>query len=296
MRPSSRYIASQVGKMMASLLATQTQADYCLQGPQKGSPALAYVQLGLPLLPEAASQEQFALLNALIRHCDEKHECMAPLEYSTLSGTLPTRVIDVGGTAERIRLVETSEEPAARGHYIALSHCWGRLDPTQRFCTYAYNIAERKANIAYDELPRNFQDAIRVTRALGIRFLWIDSLCIKQGDQEDWTAESARMEDVFSNAYCTIAASSATSSLTGFLGPRRARDAIKIRTVSGAPLYLADAIDDFHEDIENSILSSRGWVLQERALSRRTIYFTSSQVYWECGKGVVCETLAQLRK
>lgn len=281
---------------MTMLLGVQTQADSCIQGPQKGFPAHSYAQLGLPLLPVAASQEQFAVLNALIRHCDEKHECMAPLGYPTLPGTLPTRVIDVGGTAEKIRLVETSEEPAARGHYIALSHCWGRLDQTQRFCTDAYNIAERKANIAYDELPRNFRDAVRITRALGIRYLWIDSLCIKQGDQKDWAAEAVKMEDVFSNAYCTIAASSAASSLTGFLGPRRERDAIKILTVGGTPLYLADAIDDFGVDVERSILSSRGWVLQERALSGRTIYFTSSQVYWECGNGVVCETFAQLRK
>lgn len=208
---------SEPGKQGDGLaVMAQTQTDSCLLGPQRGSPALSYAQLGLPLLPEAASQEQFALLNGLIHHCDEKHECMGPLEYSTVPGTLPTRVIDVGGTAGRIRLVETSEEPAARGHYVALSHCWGRLDSTQRFCTYAYNIAERKANIAYHELPRNFQDAIRITRALGVRYLWIDSLCIKQGDQEDWAAESAKMEDVFSNAYCTIAASSAASSLTGF--------------------------------------------------------------------------------
>lgn len=288
---------SEPGKQIDGLpLVAQKQADFCLQGSQRGFPALSYAQLGLPLLPDAASQEQFAFLNALIHYCDENHQCMAPAGYSTSPGKLPTRVIDVGGTVERIRLVETSEEPTARGHYIALSHCWGRLDQKQLFCTYAYNIAERKANIAYDELPRNFQDAIRITRAMGIPYLWIDSLCIKQGDQEDWAAESVKMEDVFSNAYCTIAASSAACSLTGFLGTRWARDAIKIRTVSGAPLYLADAIDDFHQDVEKSILSSRGWVLQERALSRRTIYFTSSQVYWECGNGVVCETLAQLRK
>lgn len=74
------------------------------------------------------------------------------------------------------------------------------------------------------------------------------------------------------------------------------RDAIMLSTPAGAPLYLAEDVDNFRADVENSILSSRGWVLQERALSRRTIYFTSTQVYWECGNGVICETLAQPRK
>ncbi|KAI8304104.1 hypothetical protein K4K59_012923 [Colletotrichum sp. SAR11_240] len=101
------------------------------------------------------------------------------------------------------------------------------------------------------------------------------------------------MEDVFSSAYCTIAASSATSSLDGFLLNRAQRASIGIRTPQGT-LYLAEAIDDFEAHVEQGVLNTRGWVLQERALSRRTIHFTSTQVYWECGEGVHCETLAEL--
>lgn len=207
---------------------------------------------------------------------------------------LPTRLIDVGMNNEGpIRLIQTNQE--ARDRYIALSHCWGQLSDDQRFCTYDSNLDHRMADIPYDQLPATFRDAVDVTRALGVRYLWIDSLCIIQQNATDWANESARMEDVFSNAYCTIAASSASSSLVGFLGPRTPRDAIEITTSSG-PIYLAEPIDDFAGDVENSVLSTRGWVFQERALSRRTIYFTSKQVYWECGDGVMCETLAQLRK
>ncbi|KAJ0373181.1 hypothetical protein COL26b_008663 [Colletotrichum chrysophilum] len=101
------------------------------------------------------------------------------------------------------------------------------------------------------------------------------------------------MEDVFSSAYCTIAASSSTSSLDGFLFDRAQRAAIGIETPQGT-LYLAESIDDFEAHVEKGILNTRGWVLQERALSRRTIHFTSTQVYWECGQGVHCETLAEL--
>lgn len=222
----------------------------------------------------------------------KKPELEAPARF-------PTRVIDVGkDDADRnaIHLVEVSQEPAARGRYIALSHCWGTLSREERFCTYADNIAERRAHIMYDELPASFQDAVRVTRALGVRYLWIDSLCIIQEDPNDWAVEVERMEDVFTHAYCTIAASSAESSLVGFLGRKQQRDVVRISTSGGMPLYLAEDVDDFRRDVEESVLSSRGWVLQERALSRRTIYFTSTQIYWECGNGVICETLAQLRK
>ena len=279
------------------LLDTYTQVDLCLPVSDSPLPALPFAQLGVPLLPEAGSPEQFAFLNSLTRKCDESHNCMTAQNYSESLAKVPTRLIDVGrDDAGPIRLVLTGEEPAAKGPYIALSHCWGELSPEQRFCTYRNNINGRKAYIAYDELPPNFQDAVRVTRGLNICYLWIDSLCIVQDDPDDWSTEAGRMEDVFSHAYCTIAASSAVSSLIGFLGRGRPRDVIKLSTPTGEPLYLAENIDDFRADVETSVLSSRGWVLQERALSRRTIYFTSTQVYWECGDGVICETLSQLQK
>jgi hypothetical protein len=121
-------------------------------------------------------------------------------------------------------------------------------------------------------------------------------LCIIQDDDDDWERESGKMERVFSDAYCTIGASSGRSSLEGFLGDRTPRDYVQLQTQSAGALYVCPAIDDFHRHVELGELNRRGWVLQERALSRRSIYFTSTQVYWECGKGVQCETLARLYK
>ncbi|KAI3393859.1 hypothetical protein diail_3534 [Diaporthe ilicicola] len=264
---------------------------YCNAVPGSPLPALPFAQPGVPLLPEAASPEEFALLNMLVRNCDEGHDCMAVQDESETAAKLPTRVIDVGrNETEPIRLVETNHEPVITDRYIVLGHHWDRLNREQR--THTDTIAQRKERISYDELPATFQDALRVTRALGVRYLWIDALCIIQDDPSDWATEAVRMEGVFTHAYCLIVAE---SSLVGFLGVRRPRDVITLPAVEGPPLYLAEYIDDFRADVENSVLNSNGWVLQERALCRRTIYFTSKQIYWECGKGVICETLAQLR-
>jgi hypothetical protein len=62
-----------------------------------------------------------------------------------------------------------------------------------------------------------FQDAVQVTRELGIQYLWIDSLCIIQWNTEDWQHEAKRMEGVYASAYCTIAATSAVDLNAGFL-------------------------------------------------------------------------------
>jgi hypothetical protein len=207
---------------------------------------------------------------------------------------MPTRLIDVGtSTAPSIRLIETKTMPYRK--YVAFSHCWGDVPKHLKFCTYRDNIEERKRTIDFGRLPQNFKDAVTITRGLGIRYVWIDSICIIQEDGDDWEVEAGNMENVFSAAYCTIAADSAKCSLVGFLRQRKPRPCVTVETKTGR-LYFCKAIDDFHHDVEESVLSTRGWVLQERALSRRTIHFSNTQVYFECGQGVRCETLTKLRK
>jgi hypothetical protein len=104
------------------------------------------------------------------------------------------------------------------------------------------------------------------------------------------------MEDVFSFSYCTIAASAANGSDDGFIMPHPQRECVTLQDSQGSTFYVCEAIDDFRSDVELGDLNKRGWVFQERALSRRTIYFTKTQVYWECGKGVHCETLTKMSK
>jgi hypothetical protein len=78
--------------------------------------------------------------------------------------------------------------------YIALSYCWGTA---QHFTTTSANLARMKERIHWDELPQTIKDAVTITRALGIQYLWVDALCIIQDSQEDWEAESKKMADVY---------------------------------------------------------------------------------------------------
>lgn len=204
---------------------------------------------------------------------------------------MPTRLVQVD---DHVRLVEASSMSPV--HYVALSHCWGTLQEHEKFCTYKNNLAQFQLSIDTDRLPKLFRDAVSVTRGLGLKYIWIDSLCIIQDNEDEWESEASKMEEVFSRAYVTISASSASSSLESLLADRPDRSAVRVETGSGETIYACQSIDDFHRDVELSHLNKRGWVLQERALSRRSIYFTTIQVYWECGAGVQCETLALLRK
>jgi hypothetical protein len=184
--------------------------------------------------------------------------------------------------------------------YIALSHRWGDLSFEEKieFCTTQNNIERRLKGFSLSELPKTFQDAVKVTRLLGVPYLWIDSLCIIQyGDNgKDWDRESGCMEAVFSAAYCTIAATSAIDSNAGFLERDVTTKYIYVENSSGKQFYISSDVDDFDNDVVNSRLNKRAWVMQEAVLSRRTIHFSAKQTYFECGKGVHCENLTILKE
>ncbi|OJJ65830.1 hypothetical protein ASPBRDRAFT_79605 [Aspergillus brasiliensis CBS 101740] len=229
---------------------------------------------------------RFELLRQWLRLCDKEHACLGGI-----CQVWPTRVIFVGKEHSDQLQLKLSADIEHPFDYISLSHCWGTPTDEEKegFCTTPKNYHERLRGFGYYSLPKVFQDAITVTRELNKQYLWIDALCIIQGDKNDWEKEGTRMEEVYASAYCTIASSSATCWIDGFLN--RTQDFGQSRGTSSE----GKDIDDFRELVDEGQLHTRAWVLQERALSRRTIYFTSQQTYWECGNCVRCENFSILR-
>lgn len=170
-------------------------------------------------------------------------------------------------------------------------------------------LASRKLGIDIAHLPQTFQDAIVVTRRLGVRYIWIDSLCICQDDMHDWERESARMAAVYSNAYLTIAATGSSDSAGGLFFNRPERRYYRTgfnlaesgntmastkSTVHGNMLVFSlptakEVVRSYRVDMKEEPLSTRGWAFQERVLSRRVLHFASDQVCLECLEGSVYE-------
>jgi hypothetical protein len=259
--------------------------------PDSNSESLPAV---FPQLPAALTPIHLRVLKAWLKDCDCHHQHGF---FPSTTNFVPTRLIDVGSHGRDIvRLVDTSVDRVMPQRYVALSRCWGSEQGNGQIRTTRDSIKLHRSGLSMKALPNTFLDAVRVVRGLGLQYLWIDSLCIVQGDKDDWDRESKLMERVFGSAYFTLAASCAKDTTDGFLKPRPARKSVMIREPGGDPFYVCEAIDDFQNDVEQSRLNQRGWVLQERALSRRTIFFAERQTYWECGKGVRCETLTKMHK
>jgi hypothetical protein len=190
--------------------------------------------------------------------------------------SLPTRVLKVGNEGEEVMLRDSQ---GLEGPYTILSYCWGQGATLK---TTPSTLAARQRGIIHDDLPLTLRHAVKVTRQLRVKYLWIDALCIIQ-DQDpptDWLAESEKMLDYYRNAYVTIGNLDGEASSSGFLFPRKGTsmkipgdEDIAIRRVSNRQQWSI---------YDHSVLATRAWCLQERLVSTRLLLFGKDQIFWEC--------------
>ena len=209
---------------------------------------------------------------------------------------LPARVIEIKEDrhVNHVRLVETN---GVRACYVTLSHCWGPQE-NRPLTTTKGNLREHLAGISSDNLPKTFQDAVIVTREVGIRYLWIDALCILQDDVDDWHRESDSMGLIYENAKFTISASGAADGTEGCFMDQPSMKTVNIPYMVGSSIqstaslaipYLsqteASGKTSFLADLDSpnlKPLSNRAWVTQEWELSRRIIHFRRGMMIWNC--------------
>jgi hypothetical protein len=128
---------------------------------------------------------------------------------------VPARLISIGTASEDpISVVDTGTNEL---QYVALSYCWRKSTTLTLTST---RLAEFKKQIPWAWLPKTYQQAVNITRSLGLSFLWIDSICIIQKGGEDWQTESAKMADIYQNAELVVSADSDVNTNSGFLCDR----------------------------------------------------------------------------
>ncbi|KAL8901265.1 MAG: hypothetical protein Q9207_005284 [Kuettlingeria erythrocarpa] len=149
--------------------------------------------------------------------------------------------------------------------------------------------------INLDDLPLTFQHAVSITRTLGFRYLWIDSLCIIQDDPDDWAFESRTMSRIYSNSVLTIAALWGNDSFSGCFVERNplVTESCRIGTWKYGDVFIKSSDRRRGQSlglVEPKPLLERAWVLQERFLSPRTLYYGPWELFWECGARTASET------
>jgi hypothetical protein len=229
----------------------------------------------------------FKLWNHWFQICSEFHENCRALN-NELPPFLPERLVEIltedNGHFFIGRLVSRAD--IRNVQYLILSHCWSS---SAHASLKSSNKSARLKLGSYSELPKWFQVAFFVTFSQGFRFNGIDSLCIIQEDPVDWNSQASMMGTIYKNFCCNIAATWAANSNSGCF--------TKITpTVFALDLGLGKSTDCqvqrgtlYYDDLSHAPLNTRGWVVQERFLTRKQLSLAKTQVYWECRELVAPE-------
>ncbi|KAH7014657.1 heterokaryon incompatibility protein-domain-containing protein [Microdochium trichocladiopsis] len=300
------------------------------------APSLWRRRGSLSLIPE-----RHDLVKAWMQECIDTHvHCQ--IGATAEPAVLPKRLVRISGYTDypAARLV-LSQEEALNGaglRYAALSHCWGSRQPLmttkstlQQFSRGLPGGHDNGENTPKESdachLPKTFHEAIDLCRFLGISYIWIDSLCIVQDDEDEWRSEAAHMKDIYANASLTIAASSAQDSSWGCFishesiedSPERCYNSDQVSRYSFlVDTSVREAVDSdtqpystepdrhlvnvrlYHGMLQSrtvkSVLSTRGWTLQEHVLSRRVLHCLYPELHWQCNSVYRTEAGAILRQ
>ncbi|KAK8127295.1 HET domain-containing protein [Apiospora sp. TS-2023a] len=220
-----------------------------------------------------------------IRLCDTTHDACRANETTKL----PKRVLDcveiVKDGEPGIRLIEDQDISAP---YACLSHCWGKTP--MPVLTKTGTLSDNLDFIAWSSLPKTFRDAVTITLELGLRYIWIDSLCIIQDSDTDWQTESSKMADIYRNGYITIAAVSSPDSKGGCFPSNPIGDiCLDLPLKDGLIAKLAVREKSTEDLARQKPLLTRAWVYQERMLSRRTLLCHHRELQFECRTQSICQ-------
>ncbi|KAH8590755.1 heterokaryon incompatibility protein-domain-containing protein [Bisporella sp. PMI_857] len=221
---------------------------------------------------------------------------------------LPLRLIDVGRpSGDEVNqpylwinpwnggALVTDEGQPSGGVYAALSYCWGSVP----FLTLTpETLEELQRRIPMEKLPPTLQDAIEITRGLGVRYLWVDALCIFQGKsteaKDDWSQQSVQMDTIYSQAVVVLGMAASSNAYEGIhCWPYHYRAIAEIRNIQEAmPTDLDDGLrrcfiasQEHRSEDTLGPLYTRGWTFQERILATRFVHLGKDKIFFECDHG-----------
>ena len=217
----------------------------------------------------------YDLVRSWLQDCVVNHGTICNHPVSSSDSPLSLLLLDV----RRMRLVRGDSSCL----FLALSYVWGHAE---RFYTKKENLEELQKDGAFsrvrDRLPRLISDAIDFVTAIGETYLWVDVLCIVQDDALAKEYYIPQMDKIYGRALLTMVALSSddtNSALPGVTAGSRAPSHTPIQ-VGGLTLVAKPPSLSTVE--KQSAWCRRGWTFQEGLFSTRRLYFSGSQVHWEC--------------
>ena len=220
-----------------------------------------------PVLSGTGSSETLNMVRQWLQKCLKEHrKCTKQAPSSKFT---PSRLVDVGSHQDKHWKLSTSLDRSTEDEppYLTLSHQLGS-GYFVKLLLSTYN--EMRHGQLVSELPKTFQDAIMVTKRLGQRYIWIDSLCIIKDSYEDWLQEASSLRDIYSHSVMNIASLSVSSSETGSFVQRNSGIVKNVvhfcwKDYHHSPHQICSQ-NLWEESVDKMSLNYQGWVFHERSL------------------------------
>jgi len=226
---------------------------------------------------DRASECGMRLAKQWLSTCQEQHIFCPKLS----DPVLPDRIIEIlpGKGSEQDLTARLTCGNGALGQYAALSYVWGG---PQTVVTTTQNIQSHYLILPFSRLGTTIQDAIRVTHGLGLRYLWVDSLCIMQDSKADKAQQISQMKRIFESSFVTIIAASAATASVGFLRQSSTPSSLQLPYWYDGSWGVVELKERWAWDSRSEVINSRAWTLEEKLLSPRKLIYSSHHMSWEC--------------
>ncbi|KAI3325803.1 HET-domain-containing protein [Xylariaceae sp. AK1471] len=273
----------------------QIPRDLCVISDPASPARKAEDVVGQWLGRDLSSDHHFEAISRWLYSCLMHDQCNRTLSQKRILNIwevpLPLRCVELLSHGKGIRLRETDGQ---RGAYVTLSHRW--TADTERCKTTIGNYNARVEGKAFPWLPQTFLDAFKVTERMGVKYIWIDTLCIIQDADggKDWRQEAPKMSQYYQSSLFTISA--AVSSPARGIFDTKVPDRIPHKLVRlpyrdsegcrRGHFYVYERgvglFAQYEMALQASQFPNRGWIFQEWLLSRRVIYYTDYGLFFEC--------------
>lgn len=232
------------------------------------------------------------LAHRWLQECLASHDLCTQRHTAQLPPSRLLKILENGSVALRQAFARDYNSGV---QYLTLSHRW---TPDMQTVLRKSNLRALQRGISLTDLKRSIQDAVQVATYLGVKYLWVDSLCIIQDDEANRAREIGLMAQVYGNAVCNLVASDAEANDKGLFFPRNEHDvrSFVVKNVNGPTDLVAQSHhisrdwDHIKQRLQSSALEQRAWVFQETLLAPRVLYFCKNEVHWECVESEACET------
>ncbi|KAH7397382.1 heterokaryon incompatibility protein-domain-containing protein [Pyrenochaeta sp. MPI-SDFR-AT-0127] len=217
-----------------------------------------------------------ALARQWLTTCDrEHHQCGLP---ESLALDISLLLVDLED--------ECVVQRSSKEKYVAISYVWGNATMTK---ATRETMATLKRPGCLSEsshdifIPRTIRDAMFVAKKLGVRYMWVDALCILQDDSDIQRYLDA-MSAIYANAYFTLIVADGDTADRGIkgVGTREQGRDLKSLLIRLPGCHLNVPSSAFPvRTLSASPWATRGWTLQEGLFARRALIF-NNLMSWIC--------------